>query len=141
MALKVTTLESLPRPTRNKKRSLEGIDEWVQLKAKLAEGLRPYEAVYITFTKQDLERLKIKTVGRVFTLMAKEYIKRLSLPYDVWRYHSEGQEVVVIAARGANVMGAETVVEQRPAPATAAERRTQALQHRAKHKSGSKRSA
>jgi hypothetical protein len=112
MALQVTRIESLPRPTRNKKRSLEGIDEWVQLKAKLAEGLRPYEAVYITFTKQDLERMKIKTVGRVFTTMAKEYINRLKLPYDVWRYHSEGQEVVVVAARGANLLGTQQVVEE-----------------------------
>lgn len=100
MPLHVTTVHSLPRPTRNKTRTLESSDEWMQLKAKLAEGLRPHEAVFITFTKADMDRLGVKTAGRIFVKMAKDYVKKLNLPYDVWRYHSQGNEVVALAARG-----------------------------------------
>lgn len=100
MALTVTSVDKLPRATRNKKRSLEDTQEWAELKAKFAEGLRPYEAVYVTFTPDQQRKLGIKTAHRIFLEMAKGYIRKLKLPYDAWKYRSEGQEFVCIAARG-----------------------------------------
>ncbi len=101
MPLAVTRLENLPPSTRNKKRSLEDTEEWLQLKAKLAEGLKPYEAVYVTFTPEQQKELGVRTAGRIFRTMTLEYIRKLGLQYDCWRYRSEGKEVVVIAGRQA----------------------------------------
>ena len=97
--LRVVPVEELLRPTRNKKRILESSDEWLQLRARLAEGIKPHEAVLITFTEADRSKLGMKTLGRVFLKMTKAYIAQLRLPYDVYRYHSEGKEVVTIEGR------------------------------------------
>lgn len=101
MPLVVTKRENLPPSTRNKKRALEDTDEWMQLKAKLAEGLKPYEVVYVTFTPEQQRDLGVKTAGRIFRTMAREYIRKLGLQYDCWRYRSEGKEVVAVAGREA----------------------------------------
>jgi|GEM_PF-5695165 len=100
MPLKIVRTDALPRPTRRKVRSLELTEEWTQLQAKLADGLKPYEAVYISFTEAQKAKLGIKNTGRIFLKMTKEFLRKASLQYDAWRYHTEGQEVVVVAARG-----------------------------------------
>ncbi len=99
MPLHVTTVDRLPLSTRTKKGSLESTDEWLQFKAKMAEGLKPHEAIYITFTPEQLKQLGLKTAGRTFRMMALAYIRKLRLQYDVWRYQSEGKEVIAIAGR------------------------------------------
>ena len=105
MPLVVTKLENLPPSTRNKKRALEDTEEWMQLKAKLAEGLKPYEVVYVTFTPEQQRELGVRTAGRIFRQMTLDYIRKIGLQYDCWRYRSEGKEVVAIAGREAHGKG------------------------------------
>lgn len=97
MPIKVATIDSLPRPTRKKRRALENSDEWLQLRAKLVDGIRPGEAVYITFTPQQRQQMQMKTAGRILLKMAKQHVAKLKLTYEVSRYHSNGEEVVVVA--------------------------------------------
>ncbi len=101
MPLRVVRLDEVPPATRNKKRRLETTEEWAQLRAKLMDGLRPYEAVYVTFDQDTLKKLGLKTAGRILLYMVKQFIRKANLQYDAWRYHSEGKEIVIVAARGA----------------------------------------
>lgn len=114
MPLVVTQLDKLPPSTRNKKHSLENTEEWFQLKAKLAEGLKPYECVYITFTPEQQKAYGVKTAGRIFRQMALEHIRKLQLQYDCWRYRSEGKEIIVVAGRhaGGRVQKVDTALPQ-----------------------------
>lgn len=92
----VTQSKDVPRPTRTKRRTLESTDDWLQFKAKLAEGLKPYEIVVVSFTAQDREKYDLKTIKRVFRDMAKKYIKTAKLPYEVDAYSSEGVDVITV---------------------------------------------
>lgn len=92
----VTQAKDIPRPTRTKRRTLESTNEWLQLKAKLADGLGQFEVVVVKFTAEDRETYDLKTIKRVFRDMAKKYIKTAKLPYEVDAYSSEGVDVITV---------------------------------------------
>ena len=96
MPIKVYPLGEGPRATRNKRRTLENSDEWASLKAKMADGIRPFEEVAITFTAADKAKMRIKGPQRVFRDMAKEWIRKAGLPYSVDAFKSEGNDVVLV---------------------------------------------
>ena len=96
MAINIYKLGEGPRATRNKRRTLENSDEWASLKAKMADGIKPFEEVVITFTAADKAKMHIKGPQRVFRDMAKEWIRKAGLPYSVDAYKSEGNDVVLV---------------------------------------------
>ena|SRR6185437_14191806 len=96
MPIKVYPLGEGPRATRNKRRTLENSDEWASLKAKMMDGIKPFEEVVITFSAQDKARMRIKGPQRVFRDMAKDFIRKAGLSYSVDAYKSEGNDVVLV---------------------------------------------
>lgn len=96
MAINVYPLGEEPRPTRNKRRTMEQSDEWISLKAKMAEGINPFEIIIVTFTAADKTKFRIKGPQRVFRDMAKDWIRKRHLPYSVDAYKSEGNDVVKV---------------------------------------------
>lgn len=97
MAIQVYTLGEGPRATRNKRKALENSEEWLMLKSKFAEGIKPFEEVIVTFTAQDRAKLRIKGPKRVFRDMANDWIRKAKLPYSVDAYTSEGNDVIKIS--------------------------------------------
>jgi hypothetical protein len=107
MAFKIATNDDdVPRPTRKKRRILMDIPEWNQLRAKLADGLRPYETAVITFNAEDRAKYKIKTLKRVFRDMVKSYIREMHLSYEVDAYSSNGNDVISVKSEPALTKGA-----------------------------------
>jgi hypothetical protein len=96
MAISIYPLGEGPRATRNKRRTLESSDEWASLKAKMMDGIKPFEEVVVTFTAQDKAKMRIKGPQRVFRDMAKEFIRKAGLSYTVDAYKSEGNDVVLV---------------------------------------------
>lgn len=111
MAFQVGRIDDAPRPTRNKTRVLENTEEWLQTKTKLADGLKPYEAFWITFTPEDKHKFGVKAPGRTFKDMLRRYLKQMGLKYDVDRYLSEGKEIVRVSNP---VIALDRVQEQTP---------------------------
>jgi hypothetical protein len=100
MPTDIVRVSELPKATRNKSRLLETTDEWMKMKAKIADGLRPYEAITAHFTQGQIEKMGMKHPARNLRDMAKKFIRDLKLEYDVERYKSGETEYVVVAARG-----------------------------------------
>jgi len=96
MSITIYPLGEGPRATRNKRRTLENSDEWASLKAKMMDGIKPFEEVIITFTAQDKARMRIKGPQRVFRDMTKDFIRKAGLSYSVDAYKSEGNDVVLV---------------------------------------------
>ena len=65
---------------------IKDLPEWVEAMQILVTGLRPYEAIVITFSSGSLERLAksgLKHVTLGFGRLIKAYIKKKELNYDV----------------------------------------------------------
>lgn len=96
MAFQILKSADVPRPTRKKRRVLESSNEWMMLRAKLSEGLKPHEEIVVSFNARDREQYKIKTLKRVFRDMTKKFVRDAKLPYAVDAYSSEGNEIIVV---------------------------------------------
>lgn len=96
MAINVYPVGEGPAPKRNKRRTLENSDEWLQLKSKMADGIKPFEEVAVTFNATDKAKLRIKGPQRVFRDMAKAWIRKAGLPYSVDAYKADGNDIIMI---------------------------------------------
>lgn len=96
MAITVYKAGDGPAPKRNKRRTLENSDEWLGLKAKMADGIKSWEEVFVTFNATDKAKLKIKGPQRVFRDMAKAWIRKNGLPYSVDAYKADGDDIIKI---------------------------------------------
>lgn len=109
MAFNVGRMDEMPNATRNKTRVIEQTEEWIQTRSKLAAGLKPYEAFWVTFSPADRERLKLKAPGRTFKDKLKQYLRQAGLKYDVERFRNGDNEVVAVSNP---VVARETVHEE-----------------------------
>ena len=99
MPVTVKRIEEGPRPTRNKRSVLEQTEEFRDVKAALADGIKVGEAAFAEFTQARQKELGLKNVGRAFRDLVRAYVRRLGMSYDVERFHSEGAEVVRVMQR------------------------------------------
>lgn len=76
--------DAIPTRTRNRNHPLKMIDEWKDVQAVLAHGLKPQEAVQIILSPATVTRLKLKEPEKKFAALVREHVKRLGLAYDVW---------------------------------------------------------
>jgi hypothetical protein len=91
-----TNTSEIPKPTRQKGSRIDKTPEWAQLKAKLSLGLKPYEEILITFTKEDAAKYRLKGLRNAFWRQTRAYIQNLKLDYDTINYSSEGMDVIVV---------------------------------------------
>lgn len=88
--------ENAPRPTRHKRKAIEGASWYRELWARISEGLKPGESTWVALGEEDRKEYKTKTIGRVTQQDIKQRLKKLGLHYTVSRYLSEGKEIVEV---------------------------------------------
>lgn len=99
MPIKRIKAIDIPPAVRNRKSPLKELQEWHDVQAVLAGGLKPKEAVELTLSIQTLQRLNMKNATRIFTNMVKNKVAELKLDYDVWQQGGPSGKVIYIAAR------------------------------------------
>lgn len=99
MPITMVKVNALPKPTRHKRRTMEGTSEWREARERIDAGLKKGDGFFVTFTPEQARKLGLKEISRTFKTMVREYVSRNELPYDVWRYRSNGTEVVAVAMR------------------------------------------
>lgn len=87
-----STAELTPHP-KGRKSDLDRMPELNELKATLAHGLKPYEAVEVELPNSSLKNLRLLFRHRVTT-----YLKRLKLSnYKVSMYKANGKEYIAVS--------------------------------------------
>lgn len=102
---RINTKETpIPRGTRNKRSMVTSTAEWRDFEAILAHGLKPAEAIEITFPPKVLSQSKSpKNFARIFRMKAEEKIAELKLQYDVKQVsQKDGQMSIYICGRMPN---------------------------------------
>lgn len=96
MPIRICSVNDLTPSTRRKRSLAVNLPEFLELKAKLANGLKPMEAVEISFPHSDAKGKKYlrHTVKKEVETM----IRNLNLKeYEVRSYSSNGQDFVSVA--------------------------------------------
>lgn len=91
----------IPRSTRNKPSLVASTEEWKEFQAILANGLKPAEAIEISFAPKTLARASSpKNFARHFRIKAEHKIAELGLSYDVKQVsQKDGQMSIYICGR------------------------------------------
>jgi len=99
----------IPGKTRNRSSPLKTVEEWKDVQAVLAAGLKPQEAVRVTLSPATLRLLTVTIKGKKVALKEPEkkfanllraHIRKLNLPYDVWNQSEPGgQKVTYVVGR------------------------------------------
>lgn len=94
MPIRVTMKDDLVRPRRNKASVIDSLEEFQQLKMKLADGLKPQQAIEISFpASQERGRRYLKqTLKRRVIKM----LKTMQLPYAVETWSAGGMEYLAV---------------------------------------------
>lgn len=93
MPLRTCKLEELTPHPRGRQSGIDKLEELTELKAVLAHGLKPYEAVEI-----ELPNTKIKNLRVLFRRRIIHMLKRLNLRnYKVNMYRAEGREFIAVS--------------------------------------------
>jgi hypothetical protein len=82
MAFLKTTVDKLPKRTRTRTPRFEKTSEWWQLKAALDTGLKPNEALAVTFTEAEMQKYQIRN-RRTVARHIQKYVAAHKLPYKV----------------------------------------------------------
>lgn len=97
MPIKVMSVEQADAKYKQARKStITAMEEWLDLKAKLADGLKRQEAVVIELAPDP----KHKNLRASFKRNVRKHIKKLRLPYSVraMRDSASGNDVVIISA-------------------------------------------
>jgi len=113
MPFQVGSLSDIPRATRHKISPVEQSDEWMKAKTKLAAGLGPNEAFWITFTIRDKKNLQLKCPSRTFKDRLKRYLRQMNLKYEIVRYKNGDNEIIAVSNRVVSHEGAITTPNPR----------------------------
>jgi hypothetical protein len=94
MPVKIVKVDQLTAHGRGRKPSVaDDLEEFTQVKTKLAHGLKPFEAIEV-----ELPPSKIKTLRELFKRKVSRYVKELKLTdYEVQAYTVGGKHYVSIA--------------------------------------------
>jgi hypothetical protein len=92
--IKVMDLETANQKYRQaRKSSITGMDEWVELKTKLSDGLKRAEAVVVELKPDP----KNKNLRASFKRNVRKLVKRLKMDYSVRAMRSGDVDVVIVS--------------------------------------------
>lgn len=88
-------------PTRERKTEsrFERTDEWQMMRADIDRGIRPGDALQVSLTKADKEKMGISN-RRSIARFVQRYLAAKELPYVVKSFHREGQDYVIVQHSG-----------------------------------------
>jgi hypothetical protein len=94
----------IPRSQRNRPSIVASTPEWKDFEAILAHGLKPAEAIEITFPPKTVAQAKSpKVFARLFRMKAEAKIQELGLEYDVKQVsQKDGQMSIFVCGRMPN---------------------------------------
>jgi hypothetical protein len=99
MPVKKIKKDKIPAATRDRRSALQDIQEWKDVLAILAVGLKPLEAVEVVIPPETITRIGIKNAVRIFTDLVRAHCRRLGLSYDVFQRRTEHGKCVYIVGR------------------------------------------
>jgi len=88
VAYKKTTLAKAAKLTRVRIPRFEKTAEWQRMRADLEKGLKPDEALSVSFTEADMQKYRI-TNRRTVARYVKKYLAAHQLPYKVKSFQSQ----------------------------------------------------
>lgn len=94
MPIRICTYTELTPHRRGRKSSLENLPETKQLDAKLAVGLKPFEAVEIELPKSPTKNLREAMKYRIINRLKK---LKMEAEYEVHSYRANGKDFVSVA--------------------------------------------
>ena|SRR5438552_865262 len=101
MAFELIKAEELPKQTRRSRSSkLFSGPEWEGTVHALSRGLRPGQAILVSFGKAEGAKYKLKGAPRLFALKLKDYLKNEGMTgYKIRRLKIEGGEAISVSNR------------------------------------------
>lgn len=93
--VKVMTVEQAESKFKQARKSVVAeMDEWLELKTKLSDGLKRQEAVVVELEPDP----KNKNLRATFKRHTKKYVKKLKLPYSIRAMRSsDGVDVIIVS--------------------------------------------
>ncbi len=106
MSIRVCRIDELKEHKRGRRSALTGLAELTQLKAKLAHGLKPYEAVEIELPDRGIKNLRDSFKSHIV-----KYLREVNiLDYEVLAYRSAGKDYVAVVYSPPNTADLEKSV-------------------------------
>lgn len=96
MAYIKTTLAKAAKRKRVRVPRFEKTDEWRAMRADLEKGLKPHDALCVSFTEEDMQKYRI-TNRRTVARYLKHYIAARALPYKVRSFQNVGGFAVMVS--------------------------------------------
>jgi len=94
MPLRICKTSDLTSHMSGRKSVIDGLSEWMELKTKLSNGLKPFEAVEVELPANT----RLKALRQSFKNRVDAYLKKLNLTdYEVLSYATGGKEYVSVA--------------------------------------------
>lgn len=85
----------VPARERKSESRFERTEEWHMMKADLERGIKPQEALQVTFTEADMKKIGI-TNRRTIARFVQKYVTAKGFPYVVKSLHRENREFVIV---------------------------------------------
>lgn len=99
MPVKKIKRDTVPENFRVRMTPLKQTEEWSDVQAILAAGLKKAEAVEVTLNPATLTNIKIKNPVQSFRRMIAAKVKELGLEYDVWQHGGKSGTTIYIVGR------------------------------------------
>ena len=93
--VKATTL---PKRERKSESKFEGTAEWRRLRAGIEAGFDPKEALQVTLTEADYERMGIQN-RRTVARFVQKYLEKQGHDYRVKSFSADSLDYIVVTAR------------------------------------------
>lgn len=95
MAVRIVNLEQVPKRKRLVIPRIMKTIDWKIALSKMAEGLKPQQAILIVLSPEEMAEYKIKNI-RAAARPIKKHVKTYGLPYTVTaKYTSEGGTIII----------------------------------------------
>jgi len=98
MAIRIVNVQDVPKRKRNAVPRIMQTVDWKVALAKMAEGLKPQEAIMITLDQDEMAKLKIKSI-RTASRPIKRHMKTYGLPYSVTAKNTSEGGTIIIASQ------------------------------------------
>jgi hypothetical protein len=94
MPIRILTVEQVDSKYRQARKSVvTEMEEWLELKTKLSDGLKRQEAAVVELALDP----KNKNLRGSFKRNVRKYLRKLKLPYSVRAMRSDGVDVVIVS--------------------------------------------
>lgn len=102
MPIRICQVDDLAPRLRGRRSLVQKLNEYIELKTKLSNGLKPYEAVEVTLPVSHEKGMK--SILQTFARTIKADLKRLNLSdYVVEAYRSGNNNVIAVSNQPPNV--------------------------------------